>query len=57
MDNENRSLIACIDARLDAIGDKLKKKEWKVPTDLLGGVFFLIFGLVMLRIIPQQFEI
>lgn len=57
MDNENRSLIACIDARLDAIGDKLKKKEWKVPTDLLGGVIFLIFGLVMLRIIPQQIEI
>ena len=54
MNNENKGLFAAIDAKLDAIGDKLKKKEWKVPTDLLGGVIFLIFGLVMLYIIPLQ---
>ena len=53
MNNENKGFVASIDAKLDAIGDKLKKKEWKVPTDLLGGVIFLIFGLVMLYIIPQ----
>ena len=28
-----------------------------MPTDLLGGVLFLIFGLVMLWLIPQQIEI
>ena len=57
MNNENKGLIAGIDAKLDAIGDKLKKKEWKVPTDLLGGVIFLILGLVMLYIIPLQVEV
>ena len=57
MNNENKGLAAGIDAKLDAIGDKLKKKEWKVPTDLLGGVIFLIFGLVMLYIIPLQIEV
>lgn len=57
MSNEKMGLVASVDAKLDAIGDKLKKKEWKVPTDLLGGVLFLIFGLVMLWLIPQQIEI
>ena len=57
MNNENKGFMAGLDAKLDAIGDKLKKKEWKVPTDLLGGVIFLLFGLVMLYIIPAQIEI
>ena len=57
MNNEKKGFMAALDAKLDAIGDKLKKKEWKVPTDLLGGVIFLIFGLVMLYIIPMQIEI
>ena len=57
MNNENKGFIASVDAKLDAIGDKLKSKEWKVPTDLLGGVIFLIFGLVMLYIIPLQIEV
>lgn len=57
MNNEKKGFAAGIDAKLDAIGDKLKKKEWKVPTDLLGGVIFLLFGLAMLWIIPQQIEI
>ena len=35
MSNEKMGLVASVDAKLDAIGDKLKKKEWKVPTDLL----------------------
>ena len=57
MNKENKSFVAALDAKLDAIGDKLKKKEWKVPTDLLGGVIFLIFGLVMMYIIPLQIEV
>ena len=57
MNNEKKGFVAGIDAKLDAIGDKLKKKEWKVPTDLLGGVIFLILGLVMLYIIPLQVEV
>ena len=57
MTNEKMGFIASIDAKLDAIGNKLKKKEWNVPTDLLGGVLFLIFGLVMLYVIPLQVEI
>ena len=49
MNNENKGFMAALDAKLDAIGDELKKKEWKVPTDLLGGVIFLamiVFWLV-----------
>ena len=57
MNNENKGFMAALDAKLDAIGDKLKKKEWKVPTDLLGGVIFLLFGLAMLYIIPMQIEV
>ena len=57
MNNENKGFMAALDAKLDAIGDKLKKKEWKVPTDLLGGVIFLLFGLAMLYIIPLQIEV
>ena len=57
MNNENKGFMAALDAKLDAIGDKLKKKEWKVPTDLLGGVIFLVFGLLMLYIIPLQIEV
>ena len=57
MNNENKGFMAALDAKLDAIGDKLKKKEWKVPTDLLGGVVFLVFGLLMLYIIPLQIEV
>ena len=44
-------------AKLDAIGDKLKKKEWKVPTDLLGGVLLSDLRAWMLWLIPQQIEI
>ena len=57
MNNENKGFMAALDAKLDAIGDKLGKKEWKVPTDLLGGVVFLLFGLAMLYIIPMQIEV
>ena len=57
MNNENKGFMAALDAKLDAIGDKLKKIEWKVPTDLLGGVIFLLFGLAMLYIIPLQIEV
>ena len=57
MNNENKGFMAALDAKLDAVGDKLKKKEWKVPTDLLGGVIFLLFGLAMLYIIPLQIEV
>ena len=34
MGNEKMGLVASVDAKLDAIGDKLKKKEWKVPTEI-----------------------
>ena len=43
-----------IEAKLDAIGDKLKKKEFNIPTDLIGGILFLVFGIVMLiALIPM----
>ena len=40
MSNEKMGLVESVDAKLDAIGDKLKKKEWKVPTDLLAACSF-----------------
>lgn len=57
MSNENKGLIAGIEAKLDEIGEKLKKVEMNIPTDLVGGLLFLIFGIVMLLVIPGQVEI
>lgn len=50
-------LIARIDRWLDETGEKLKRREMSVPTDLVGGVLFLIFGIVMLLVIPGQIEV
>lgn len=50
-------LIARIDRWLDETGEKLKRREMNVPTDLVGGVLFLIFGIVMLLVIPGQIEV
>lgn len=47
-------LISRVDNWLDRTGEKLKKKEISIPTDLLGGILFFIFGIAMLFIIPDQ---
>lgn len=48
------NLIGRLDTWLDRTGEKLKKKEMSVPTDLVGGIFFLLFGIAMLFVIPAQ---
>ena len=38
----------------DTIGEKLSKKEMKLPIDIVTGIFFLLLGAVILLIMPKQ---
>ena len=40
--------------RLDALGEKLKKKECRIPVNLAVGVVFFLFSAVILLTMPQQ---
>ena len=46
--------LSRLDARLDAIGERLSKKELRIPVDLVTGILFALFALVILWIIPDQ---
>ena len=50
-------IVARFDRWLDETGAKLREREVTVPSDLLGGALFLIFGVVMLFVIPGQIEV
>ncbi len=43
-----------LDEKRDTIGEKLSKKELKLPIDIVTGVFFLLLGAVILLIMPKQ---
>ena len=43
-----------LDVKRDTIGEKLSKKEMKLPIDIVTGVFFLLLGAVILLIMPKQ---
>lgn len=43
-----------LDAKRDEIGARLETKELALPTDLAAGILFLIFGAVVLLIMPAQ---
>lgn len=43
-----------LDKKRDTIGEKLSKKELKLPIDIVTGVFFLLLGAVILLIMPKQ---
>ena len=43
-----------LDEKRDTIGEKLSKKEMKLPIDIVTGVFFLLLGAVILLIMPKQ---
>ncbi len=43
-----------LDEKRDTIGEKLSKKEMKLPIDIVTGIFFLLLGAVILLIMPQQ---
>lgn len=50
----------CIDqfhARMDRWGERLHKKELRIPVDLTVGVLFFLFALAILYILPQQVAI
>lgn len=49
--------ITRVEKKIDQAEEKLRSHELSVPTDLIGGIVFLIFGLVVLYIIPTQIEI
>ena len=43
-----------LEARLDEIAGRLRKKEITVPTDLLGAALFLILAALILYLMPGQ---
>ncbi|MBD5098638.1 MAG: tripartite tricarboxylate transporter TctB family protein [Clostridiales bacterium] len=43
-----------LDARLDAIGKRLGEKELRFPVDLVTGILFALFALVILWVMPDQ---
>ena len=43
-----------LDARLDAIGQRLGEKEVRIPVDLVTGVLFALFALVIFGVMPEQ---
>lgn len=44
-------------ARLDAVGEKLQKKEFRIPVNITAGVVCFLVALVILAIMPQQVAI
>ena len=52
-----KNLIERIEARLDDWGAKLEKKNIEYPVDLICGILFLVIGIVLLLIMPQQVQI
>ena len=51
-----KNLIERIEARLDDWGAKLEKKNIEYPVDLICGILFLVIGIVLLLIMPQQVQ-
>ncbi len=54
---ESKSKISSLDEKLDRIGEKLKAKEIRIPTELMAAVLFLIFAVSMLLLMPSQVPI
>lgn len=49
-----KAWIERMDAWLERTGEKLEKKEVRVPTDLVAGILFLAFGIFILTVMPTQ---
>ena len=52
-----KNMINRLDTWLDTTGERLKQREWNVPIDLVGGAAFVLIGIVLLMIIPQQITV
>ena len=40
--------------RMDALGDKLREKEIRIPINMTAGIVFFVFAIVILAVMPQQ---
>ena len=52
-----KNLIERAEAKLDEWGAKLEQKNIEYPVDLICGILFLVIGIVLLLIMPQQVQI
>ena len=52
-----KNLIERIETGLDEWGAKLEEKNIEYPVDLICGILFLVIGIVLLLIMPQQVQI
>ena len=52
-----KNLIERAEAKLDEWGAKLEQKNIEYPVDLICGILFLVIGIVLLLIMPQQVKI
>ena len=52
-----KNLIERAEVKLDEWGAKLEQKNIEYPVDLVCGVLFLVIGIVLLLIMPQQVQI
>lgn len=41
-------------SRMDALGEKLREKEIRIPINMTAGVVFFILAIVIIAIMPQQ---
>ncbi len=44
-------------SRMDALGEKLREKEIRIPINMAAGVVFFILAIVIIAIMPQQVAI
>lgn len=52
--NKLDSIFRESDSKLDEIGQRLKEKEIRLPTDMVGAVLFMVLGIIVLLIMPSQ---
>lgn len=52
-----KQFIDRVDARLDAWGEALKRREFRFPSDLTAGIVFALVGIFMLLAMPSQITV
>ena len=52
-----KNLILRIDAHLDALGEKLSKKNIRYPSDLVTGIVFLLVAVAVILLLPSQVNV
>ena len=54
---EKEGWIDRLDKKRDEIDEKLAKKEINLPIEFVAGIVFLVLGLVVLQIMPNQIPV